>query len=165
MALVSKPGGPRPVSLREGEVRSRFEVCWNAAGNKSGAHKGSVLYSGRGLQSLITALRRAEKGPTAPAATANDALFLVKSWGVPDGELEHYAVEKEKVRSRGPLPHFAGASAAVENERPRAHAHAREHAREHARARVRARRSRAIQLARPLLLAPAVPRLLAPHSY
>ena len=140
MALVSKPGGPRPVSLREGEVRSRFEVCWNAAGNKSGAHKGSVLYSGRGLQSLITALRRAEKGPTAPAATANDALFLVKSWGVPDGELEHYAVEKEKVRSQGPLPHFAGRwRERRSGERAAARAHARTRTRASTRASTRAR--------------------------
>jgi hypothetical protein len=93
-----KPGGPRPASARETEVRSRFEECWAAAGSKSGASKGQVHYGGRELQSLITALRRSEKASALPA-NANDALFLVKSWGVPDGELEHYTVEKEKMKT------------------------------------------------------------------
>ena len=93
-----KPGGPRPASARETEVRTRFEECWAAAGSKSGASKGQVHYGGRQLQSLITALRKSEKASALPA-NANDALFLVKSWGVPDGELEHYTVDKEKMKT------------------------------------------------------------------
>ena len=84
---------------REQEVKARFEAIWAAAGQKTGASAGKVLYGGRGLQTLITNLRKSES-PNAQPATANDALFLVKQWGVPDGELEHYAVEKDKVRGR-----------------------------------------------------------------
>ena len=56
-----KPGGPRPVSARESEVRARFEECWAAAGAKTGAGKGEVRYGGRQLQALITALRKSER--------------------------------------------------------------------------------------------------------
>ena len=97
MSLSLKPGGARPLSARESEVRARFEECWANAGAKSGASKGQVHFAGRQLQSLITALRKSEKASALPA-NANDALFLVKSWGVPDGDLEHYTVEKEKMR-------------------------------------------------------------------
>jgi hypothetical protein len=93
-----KPGGPRPVSARESEVRARFEECWAAAGAKTGAGKGEVRYGGRQLQALITALRKSERASALPA-NANDALFLVKSWGVADGDLEHYVVEKEKMKA------------------------------------------------------------------
>ena len=101
MAGISlKPGGPRESSARHLEVRGKFDELWREAQVKMGAQKGKVLYGGRHLQNLITALRRAEHGRERPQATANDALFLVKSWGVPDGDLEHYAVDKEKASAR-----------------------------------------------------------------
>jgi hypothetical protein len=87
---------PRIKQQSEAELRAvkrQFDEIWDANVGPRGLH-----YGARKLEQFVTMLRKAHYGPAATPANGNDALFLLKQWGVPDGELEHHFIERERLR-------------------------------------------------------------------